>query len=116
MIDANHYHIFWSCPVLTPFWQEIHKHISNIFGANIPFNCKTFYMGDFFSDGGTINDKKLVQILLAASKKAITRKWLKPHCPTIDDWIEIIYQIYILERLSYSLKVQKEQFSKICSK
>lgn len=50
-------------------------------------------MGDFFSDGWNKSDKKLIQNLLAAGKKAVTRKWLKPDPPTIDEWIEIIFQI-----------------------
>lgn len=73
-------------------------------------------MGDIEFDGWRNNDKKLVQILLAGSKKVITRKWLKPHLHTIDEWIDITYEIYIMERLSYSLKVQKDRFYKIWSK
>lgn len=73
-------------------------------------------MGDIQFDGWRNNDKKLVLILLAGSKKVITRNWLKPHLPTIDGWIDIIYEIYIMERLSYSLQVQKDRFYKIWSK
>ncbi len=114
--DANHYHIFWNCPLIIPYWQEIHKHINNIFRVDIPLRCVTIYFGDISFDGWNNNDKKLVQILLTASKKAITRKWLKPTPPTIDEWIDIIYEIYVMERLSFSLKVQKEKFYKIWTK
>ncbi|KAF7670391.1 hypothetical protein LDENG_00287270 [Lucifuga dentata] len=41
------------------------------------------------------------------------RKWLKSESPTIDEWIEIIYEIYIMKELSFSLKVQKEIFFQI---
>ncbi len=99
-----------------PYWQEIHEHINNVFGANIPFRCDTVYMGNILFEGWNTNDKKLTQILLAAGKKAVTRKWLKPEPPTIDEWIEIIYEIYIMERLSFSLKVQKEKFYQIWTK
>ena len=73
-------------------------------------------MGDIQFDGWRNNDIKLVQILLAGSKKLITRNWLKPHLPTIDEWIDMIYEIYVTERLSYSLKVQKDRFYIIWSK
>lgn len=49
-------------------------------------------------------------ILLVASRKAITRKWLKPEPPTVDEWIDIIHDIYIMEKLSFSLRIQKEKF------
>ena len=114
--NANHFHVFWNCPVIVPYWQEIHKHINNVFGVNIPFTIDAIYMGDIQFDGWRNNDKKLVQILLAGSKKLITRNWLKPHLPTIDEWIDMIYEIYVTERLSYSLKVQKDRFYIIWSK
>lgn len=38
-------------------------------------------------------DRYLLQILLAASKKAITRKWLNEEPPTVSDWMEIIHEM-----------------------
>ena len=57
-----------------------------------------------------IQDKKLLAILLAASKKSVTRKWLKVEPPTIDEWIEIVNEIYVMEKISFSLKLEKEKF------
>lgn len=65
-------------------------------------------MGDIQLNRWSKNDKKLAHILLAASKKAVTRRWLKPDPPTIEEWIEIIHEIFIMERLSFSLRIQKE--------
>lgn len=49
--NANHFHIFWSCQVLVPYWQEIHKQVNNVFGSSIPLRCDTIYMGDIQLDG-----------------------------------------------------------------
>ena len=54
-----------------------------------------------------------MSILLAACKKAITRKWLKQQAPLIDDWIDIVYEIYKMERLTYYLKLRQEDFTRI---
>lgn len=35
-------------------------------------------------------DEDLFKILLAATKKAITRKWLQPNPPSKDDWTAFI--------------------------
>ena len=67
--SANHFHIFWSCQVLTPYSQEIHKHVNNVFSSSIPLRCDTVYMGDIQLERWSNNDKKLAHILLAASKK-----------------------------------------------
>lgn len=66
----------------------------------------------------TSGDKKLLNILLAASKKALTRRWLTPEPPTTDDWINIeeIYAIEKLFLLYFFLKVQRDIFYKIWSK
>lgn len=44
------------------------------------------------------NDEKLLQIVLSASKKAVMRKWLEWERPTIDERMQIIHDIYIMER------------------
>ena len=59
-----------------------------------------------------IIDIKLLAILLAASKKCVTRKWLRVDPPTINEWIEIVYEIYVMEKISLSLKVEKNMFYK----
>ena len=57
--------------------------------------------------------KKLMAILLVASKKSVSRKWLKIEPPTIDEWIEVVYEIYAMEKISFSLKVENETFYNI---
>ena len=59
------------------------------------------YFGDLLFETWNIKDKKLLAILLAASKKSITRKWLKVDPPTIDDWIDIVYGIYVKEKITF---------------
>lgn len=107
---TSHYHTFWECQVIIPYWQEIHKHINNIFGVSLPFRCDTIYMGEILFEGWNNKDKKMVLILLAASKKAITRKWIKSDPPTPDDWIEITNKIYISWKNHFPSKSNKMCF------
>lgn len=44
------------------------------------------------------------------SKKLITRKWMQPQQPTVEDWIEGIHDIYQMEKVSFSLRTQEETF------
>ena len=98
------------------YWEEIHKHINNVFNVNIPLKCETLFLGNILFETWNIKDKKLLAILLAASKKCVTRKWLKVDPPTIDEWIEIVYEIYVMEKISFSLKVEKDIFYKTWTK
>ena len=54
----------------------------------------------------------LYWILSAADRTAITRKWLKPEIPTIDDWTGTIYNIYRMERITFTIRQQQNKFLK----
>lgn len=98
------------------FRTWITKGLNNVFNVNIPFECETLYLGNIMFEAWNTSDRKLLAMLLAASKKSITRNWLKAETPTIDEWVDIVYEIYIMERISFSLKVEKEKFYKIWTK
>lgn len=63
------------------------------------------YFGNIALEGINKEDKKLLHALLAASKKAVTRRWIKPEQPTTEDWIDIRQEIYTLVKMSFSLKL-----------
>ena len=48
------------------------------------------------------------KILLLASKKAITRKWLAEDPPTVGDWIKVVLDIYI--KLTFILRLDQDKF------
>ncbi len=95
--EANHYHIFWGCQKLTPYWQEIKRNLEAIFEVEILFNCESLYLGNISVDGWNNKDKTLLLILLAASKKVIPKKWLKQESATVEEWIDTINIIYVMK-------------------
>lgn len=64
------------------------------------------FMGGLLWDKWT-HKERLFQILSTAAKKAITRKWFKPQTPTIEEWFEMIYLIFKMERITF-LKKKRE--------
>ncbi len=48
--------------------------------------------------------------LMAASKKAITRKWLKQERTTLDNWIDVTIQIYTMEKITFLVNLKKYAF------
>lgn len=113
--NAGHFHIFWSCPRLKTYWKNVHQTIENVFRTTIPFRFDVLYLCNLPQEVSS-KDRTLMIILLAACKKAITRMWLKPLTPQLDDWIEIIHQIYMMEKLTYSLRLRQEKFTNIWAK
>lgn len=43
--NANHVHIFWSCPSMKKYWMELKQCMDEILRVNLPFNFDTFYLG-----------------------------------------------------------------------
>lgn len=105
---ADHAHIFWTCPTLQPFWTEVQATTKRILGFDIDFTCISFYLGNILKDLHN-RDRYLLKILMAASKKAITRCWLLREPPTLNLWKRIINDIYSMESITFILRLQKEK-------
>lgn len=106
---ADHYHILWSCPAIQPYWQVIIRVIQTIIGNAINSSFSTIYLGNI-SPHFPGRDKYLLKILLAASKKAITRRWLQPTPPAESDWTDIVSNIQNMERMTFSLNLQIDKY------
>lgn len=115
---VDHAHVFWSCPYIKPFWKEVAKIILNTLGFAVPFTFISLYLGHL-PDGLSKSDTYLLKILLASSKKAITKCWLQKKCPTAGIFISIVKQLHLLEQMTFSIRLQKElgekQWEKWCT-
>lgn len=113
--EANHSHIIWACPKLNTYWKEVHKTLNSVFWIDIPFTFESIYLGNV-NDLEQRSDKKLLQALLAASKKNITKKWLTSAPPSLHGWIDIILEIFKMEKLTYIINIRKNEFYCIWNK
>lgn len=107
---ADHFHIFWDCVIIRPYSLGVLTEIKSIIGLKINHDFSTIYLGNISTKLNS-RDKYLLQILLAASKKAITRKWMIKEPPTKLEWIGIVKEIYSMERLTFSLKLCMDKFA-----
>ena len=108
-VNVDHSHIFWKCTKIQNFWEMVHGRLQHILGYEIPRECNVLYLGDL--EGGEVQeeDRYLVKILLTAAKKAITRLWRQVDPPKEDQWTELVDQIYVMEQLTYRIRLQEEQ-------
>ena len=109
---GNHLHIFWACPKLRSFWDEVYKVLAVVFHANIP---KDPLIAVLVVKPQVIERRAtnyLLQILLTAAIKCITINWLKPEPPTYDLWTQKILEIYEMERIIFLLRLQKDTFDR----
>ncbi len=106
---AGHYHIFWGCPVIQSYWQGVTRTIQKVFGAGFDCSFPAIYLGNNAAYL-LVQDRYLLKILLAASKKAVTRKWLQADPPAVTDWKDIVNTIQNMERMTFSLNLRVGKF------
>jgi len=107
---ANHYHVFWDCPVMKDYWREINNALKDIFKCEIPLESKTMFFGHIPEEWPK-RDKHLINILLVACKKSITRKWLSQESPTLNTWMDITMDIYKMEKITAFVNHKMENFA-----
>ena len=112
--DVDHSHIFWKCLKIQRFWEMLHSQLQKILGYEIPRECRVLYLGDLDFEEGKIHeeDRYLIKILLTAGKKAITRSWGRVEPPNCEQWIELVDGIFIMEQMTYRLRLQEEQIER----
>ena len=76
----------------------------------IPSGFETLYLGLRPDTVKGPDNRYMYNILLLASTKAITRKWLVKDSPTIEDWIRVVKDIFTMEKLTYILRLEQEKF------
>ena len=108
--EANHWHIFWDCPVIKNFWAEFHRSINTIFNTNLQLEFAILFLGH--PNLQKRSDEYLFGVLISACRKVLTRHWLLPEAPTINEWIDLVNDIYVMEQITFSLRLQKEKFIK----
>lgn len=108
-MNVHHSHVFWLCPRMAQFWEGVHLVIVRILGYNIPQSCKMLYFGILTGNVVLRDDRYLLKILLAACKKAITKRWYKPDPPTQNEWLKIVRGIHDMELLTHRIRSQEQQ-------
>ncbi len=111
---GNHLHIFWSCSKLQQFWGEVYQALREVFHADIPQDPQTALLG--LKPKGEITEGRtatyLLQIMLTAALKCVTINWLKTEPPTYNQWIQRIWEIHMMEQITYSLRLEQNIFVK----
>ena len=71
---------------------------------------ETLYLGNLNQDIIKKEDEYIVKVLLSASKKGITRLWYKVEPPTREQWMCIVEEIFVMEKITHKLRLQESQF------
>lgn len=82
------------------FSEKIHVELVTIFAIGNQLNWNKLLFG--FINSGMVNFQTRYQfrILSVTARKAVTRKWLEPATPSMDNQYEIVFDIFRMEEKS----------------
>ncbi len=79
----------------------------------IPSTFEALYLGLRPDTVKGFESKYMYNILLLASKKAITRRWLTKDPPSVKDWIRVVQDIFEMEKLTFILRLEQDRFESL---
>ena len=94
------------------YWETIWAELKTILQYEIPKTSLVLYLGNISHENTPKEDQYLLKVLLAASKKTITRKWYKTEPPDLEQWMCIVEEIYVMEKMTFMLRLQETMFFK----
>lgn len=75
---------------MVPCWQDFEDCTDKVLSA--PFTFEFLYMERRMDGLTRPADKYMYRIILVASKK---KKWMKEEVPKIEDWVEMMNEVFI---------------------
>lgn len=102
-------HVFWSCPILRPFWEEVTSTIQSLTSVELKDNPAACLL--HLTTRPTRKYKKtLTMQLLNAARACIPALWRDPLPPTRVLWYSKVNCILRMEELTATLQNKEEQF------
>lgn len=109
---GSHFHIFWECPVIGPYWTEIQKLLQKLLSTTIQLNPIYILLGLPIPDISKAL-QKLGSFILLAAKQAIPRHCLSTSPPTFHHFLSIVADIRRMEHLTAKIDGNLPLFDKI---
>lgn len=105
-------HLWWTCPVIKPFWEAIAPWIEKLTPRPMEFTPLYFLFHGMPRPMKTYK-KSIIPHLLNAAKLLVPRFWKQALFPTLLDWKKEVNFIMEAERWVYVAKGQQGKFEKI---
>ncbi len=102
-------HMFFSCPLLTTFWQKIVENISDNLGTSItitPSLCLLNVTKDIKGVG--VKHLKWLKVAITTAKRVILRHWKDSEPPTYQEWLNTLAETASYECLIYKINTSRQ--------
>lgn len=105
-------HVWWDCPLIRPFWEEIKRNVKAILEIDLPlvpvhflFHLPTILMAKY--------KKSALPHLLNAEKRLIQIHWKGTYVPNHGDWVRRVTDIMEAEQWIATCRNRRDHFEAV---
>uniref|UniRef100_A0A087YQ60 Reverse transcriptase zinc-binding domain-containing protein n=1 Tax=Poecilia formosa TaxID=48698 RepID=A0A087YQ60_POEFO len=103
-------HIFWECPKVKGYWEGVKREIGIILNLTVDWNIHKVILEEV--DLPTEVTRYMLRVLVLIAHKVITVNWLKPHPPTLEQWVQRLKTVNLMEDITATLRLRKDIYNK----
>ena len=83
---------WWECRLVRPLWKAVWK-----WKMDLPFDPVISILEIYLKEPKTLIIKNISTPMFNAALFTISKIWKQPKCPSVDEWIEQLWDIYTME-------------------
>ena len=95
----NLLHCWWECRLVQPTWKAVRRYLKKL-KMGLPFDPAVPLLGIYLKEPQTLIQTNITTPMLIAALFIITKIWKQPKCPSVDEWIKQLWNIYTMEYYS----------------
>ena len=93
-------HCWWECKLVQPLWKTVWRHLKRL-KIELPYDPAVPLLGmKKKKTPKTPIRKDTCTLMFIATLFTIVKIWKQPKCPSTDEWIKKMWNIYIMEYYS----------------
>ena len=98
-------HCWWECRLVQPLWKAVWRYLKKL-KLGLPFDTAIPFLGIYLKEPKTLIQKNISSPMFIAVLFTIPKIWKQPKCPSADEWIKQLGDIYTME---YYLAIKKKK-------
>ena len=104
-------HCWWECRLVQPLWKTVWSYLKKL-KMELLYDPEISLLGRYLKKLETLIQKNISTPMFIAALFTIAKIWKQPKCPSVDEWIKQLWDIYTME---YYSAIKKEESFTLCN-
>ena len=104
-------HWWWECRVVQPLWKAEWRNLKKL-KMELPYDPVVPCLGTYPKETKTLIQKNISTPMCIIALFTIAKIWKQPKCPSVDEWIKQLWDIYTTDYYAAVKKKKKKKPTK----